>query len=269
MIKVKILNPNKDRNTPTFNPLIRVRDMLRDYSIDLTDSDDFDYMFVGMSDFIDKKKPLQESIEWGLENISKITGDYFLFDGSDSTSLMGAYEVFEQSDAVYLLKNQKFHTREEYKTPYAFNKYFFGSGSDLDLSYNIPKNIWKKIKFTHINLGYWNDFYNQFQKINVNKSIDMCAIFQAKHGYCEDHQVRNDLFYTNHRTSLWDKIKPLKDKYSMLTEKMPFQEYMKNLWSSKISLSPFGMGEFCFRDLEGGGGKSTSIFSTELSLLFT
>ena len=36
----------------------------------------------------------------------------------------------------------------------------------------------------------------------------------------------------------------------MLTEKMPFQEYMKNLWSSKISLSPFGMGEFCFRDLE-------------------
>ena len=250
MIKVKILNPTKDRNTPTFNPLIRVKDMLRDYSIDITDSDDFDYMFVGMSDFIDKKKALKESIEWGLENLSKITGDYFLFDGSDSTSLMGAYEVFEKSNAIYLLKNQKFHTKEEYKTPYAFNKYFFGNDSDLDLSYDIPENMWKKIKFTHINLGYWNDFYNQFQKINVNKSIDMCAIFQAKHGYCEDHHVRNDLFYTNHRTSLWDKIKPLKDKYSMLTEKMPFQEYMKNLWNSKISLSPFGMGEFCFRDLE-------------------
>jgi len=36
----------------------------------------------------------------------------------------------------------------------------------------------------------------------------------------------------------------------MLTEKMPFQEYAKNLWNSKISLSPFGMGELCFRDLE-------------------
>ncbi len=129
MIKIKILNPTKDRNTPTFNPLIRVRDMLRDYSIDLTDSDDFDYMFVGMSDFIDKKKPLQESIEWGLENISKITGDYFLFDGSDSTSLMGAYEVFEQSDAVYLLKNQKFHTREAVSTYYWIGtnqKMYFG-----------------------------------------------------------------------------------------------------------------------------------------------
>jgi hypothetical protein len=36
----------------------------------------------------------------------------------------------------------------------------------------------------------------------------------------------------------------------MLTEKMPFQEYANNLWNSKISLSPFGMGELCFRDLE-------------------
>ena len=134
MIKVKILNPTFDRNRPTFAPLLRVKDMLRDYSIDLTDSNDYDFLFVGMSDFLDKSKPLQESIDWGLENLSKITGDYFLFDGSDSTSLMGAYEVFEQSKAIYLLKNQKFHTREEYKTPYAFNKYFFGSGSDLELS---------------------------------------------------------------------------------------------------------------------------------------
>ena len=90
MIKIKILNPDFDRNIPTFTPLFRVKEMLRDYSINLTESDDFDYMFVGMSDFLDKKKPLQESIEWGLGNLSKITGDYFLFDGSDSTSLMGA-----------------------------------------------------------------------------------------------------------------------------------------------------------------------------------
>ena len=31
MIKVKILNPDFDRNIPTFNPLIRVKDMLKDY----------------------------------------------------------------------------------------------------------------------------------------------------------------------------------------------------------------------------------------------
>jgi hypothetical protein len=251
MIKVKILNPTVGRNRPTFNPILRVKDMLRDYSIDITDSDDFDFLFVGMNDFIDKKKSLQESIDWGLENIEEHchNGDYFLFDGSDSTSLMGAYEVFEQSDAIYLMKNQKFHTREEYKTPYAFNKYFFGSGSDLDLSYDIPKEMWDRIKFTHINLSYWND-YSNVQPINKNKQIDLCAIFQNDHPYNEDHGVRNDVYYNNHRKGLSDKVKLLSNKYSMLTEKMPFQEYANNLWNSKISLSPFGMGELCFRDLE-------------------
>ena len=121
MIKVKILNSHVDRNEPTFRPLFFAKDMLRDYSIDITDSDDYDFLFVGMHDFLNKKIPLKESIDYGLENLSKISGDYFLFDGSDSTSLMGAYEVFEQSEAIYLMKNQKFNTREEYKTPYAFN----------------------------------------------------------------------------------------------------------------------------------------------------
>ena len=65
MIKIKIQNPTIDRNRPTFNPLFVVKDMLRDYSIDITDSNDYDYLFVGMHDFIDKKLPLQESINYG------------------------------------------------------------------------------------------------------------------------------------------------------------------------------------------------------------
>ena len=250
MIKVKIYNPTKGRNEPTFRPLFFVKDMLRDYSIDITDSDDYDFLFVGMHDFLNKKIPLKESIEYGLENLSKISGDYFLFDGSDSTSLMGAYEVFEQSNAIYLMKNQKFNTREEYKTPYAFNKYFWGDGSDLDLSYDISKKNWDRIKFSGINLGYWVPNYHNIQPICNDKNIDMCAIFQAKHDYSEDHKVRNDTFYTEHRNGLWDRLEPLKSKYNMLTERMPYQEYVQNLWRSKITLSPFGMGELCFRDFE-------------------
>ena len=108
MIKVKIQNPTLGRNEPTFRPFGFIQDMLRDYSIQFTDSEDFDYLFIGMHDFIDKKKSLKDSIDYGLENLSKIDGDYFLFEGSDSTSLMGGYEVFEQSDAIYLFKNRDF-----------------------------------------------------------------------------------------------------------------------------------------------------------------
>ena len=250
MIKIKILNPTKGRNEPTFRPFSFIQDILRDYSIEFTNSDDFDYLFVGMHDFIDKKKSLQGSIDYGLENLSKITGDYFLFEGSDSTSLMGGFEVFEQSNAIYLFKNQMFGTREEYKIPYAHNKWFWGDGSDLDLSYDISEDMWDRIKFTGWNVGQLVPNYRNFQDINLNKSVDICAIFRGNHDHNEDHKSRNDHFYTAHRKGLWDRLEPLKSKYNMIYDRLPFEEYIRNLWDSKISFSPFGMGEICFRDFE-------------------
>ena len=216
MIKVKIQNPTLGRNEPTFRPFGFIQDMLRDYSIQFTDSEDFDYLFIGMHDFIDKKKSLKDSIDYGLENLSKIDGDYFLFEGSDSTSLMGGYEVFEQSDAIYLFKNQTLRTREDYKVSYAHNKWFWGNGSDLDLSYDISESNWEKIKLTGWNVGQLVPNYRNFQDINPNKSIDICGIFQAKHDYNEDHRSRNDHLYTTHRKGLWDKLEPLKSKYNMI-----------------------------------------------------
>ena len=217
MIKVKILNPQLDRNEPTFRPLLIVKEMLKYYSIEITESDSY---------------------------------DYFLVDGSDSTSLMGAYEVFEQSNAIYLLKNQLLPNREDYKVPYAFNKFFFGTGSELDLSYDIPKDKWDRIKFTGYNLGYLLPHYRDLQPISTNKPHDICAIFQGVHNESYDHKVRNDLLYTNHRDGLWKQLEPLKSKYNIVTGKRPFQEYIQTLSQSKICLSPFGMGELGFRDFE-------------------
>ena len=250
MIKIKILNSLLDRNEPTFRPFQFIKDMLLDYSIEITDSDDFDFMFVGMSDFMDKKKSLQDSVEWGLENLSKITGDYFLFEGSDSTSLMGAYEVFEKSDAIYLFKNQLLKNREDYNIPYTHNKWFWGSGSDLDLYYDISENTWDKIKLTGWNVGQLVPSYRNIQQLNNEKEIDICAIFKEAVPHNTDHNSRNDKFYTKHRSGLWEKLEPLKSKYNMVYERLPFDEYVKTLWNSKISFSPFGMGEICFRDFE-------------------
>ncbi len=256
MIKIKIQNPTTGRNEITFRPFLQLSHMLRDYSIDITDSDDYDFLFLGMHDFLNKKISLKDSINYGLDSISKISGDYFLFDGSDSTSLMGAYEVFEQSNAIYLFKNQLLNNKEDYLTPYAFGKWFFKDGTDLDLSYNIPQNMWEKIKLTNINCGrtiFGSGIplnHNQLPPIEYNKNIDICAIFQAEHPECRDHLVRNDIPYTNHRVGLWDQLEKLKNKYSMLTQKMEFEKYMQKLKQSKICISPFGQGELCFRDYE-------------------
>ena len=194
MIKIKILNSTSRRNEPIFENLSALYHVLLDSGIELIlpDADpdrypdvyrrgqtsDYDYLFVGMDDFIDKKLSLSDSVEWGLENLEKVTegGKYCLFDNSDSTSLLGSYEVFEKSNAIYLFKNQLL-AREEYKKPSAFNKWFFGDGSDLDLSYDIPKKYWDRIKLSGWNLGYMaqNGFRPVVQKwypINKHKNIE-------------------------------------------------------------------------------------------------
>ena len=108
MIKIKIFNPVAGKNRIAFTGFLYLHNMLRDYSIEVTDSDDFDYAFLGSDDILDKSIGLEESVEYGLKNIDKYArgGDCFIFDSSDSTSLMGAYEVLEQSDAKFLFKNQ-------------------------------------------------------------------------------------------------------------------------------------------------------------------
>jgi hypothetical protein len=256
MIKVKILNPTLGRNEITFRPLLQNKEELKNYSIEITDSDSYDFLFVGMHDFLDKKIPLEQSIEYGLNNLNKITGDYFLFDGSDSTSLMGAYEVFKQSNAIYLFKNQILKEKEMYLEKYAFNKWFFGNGSDLDLSYNIDEDTWNKIKLSNINCGrtiFGTGLYPnkvQWPAIKKNKEVDICAIFQTFHDECRDHGVRNDIPYIKHRKEVWDRLSKVKDKYNTISKKLPFQDYIEKLANSKVCISPFGQGELCFRDFE-------------------
>ena len=115
MIKVKLLNPTEDRNEPTFRVMTACKEALKTYSIEITESDDFDYLFVGMNEFMNKKLSLTDSVDWGLSNIEtlRVGGDYFLFDGFDSTSLLGSYEVFEKSDAIYLFKNHLLKNKKD------------------------------------------------------------------------------------------------------------------------------------------------------------
>ena len=212
MIKVKIKDPMVGKNSISFLGFVLLKDILRDYSIDVTDSEDYDYMFLGAHDILNKGLSLQDSIDYGLENCNKITGDYFIFDGSDSTSLMGSYEVLEQSDAMFLFKNQLLKNREDYKKSTSFNKWFYKNGSDLDLGYDIAEENWKRIKLSGWNLGYtmpnktFRPEVQTWHPICPNKTIDLCAIFNANHPPSSDHFAENGSYYTNHRNGAWDAI---------------------------------------------------------------
>ena len=256
MIKIKIYDPLMGKNRISFAGFLMLKDLFRDYSIDITDSDDLDYIFLGAHTILNKGISLQDSIEYGLKNIDELAGggDCFIFDGSDSTSLMASYEVLDQSNAKFLFKNQLLKNREDYNIPKSFNKWFFKDGSDLDLAYDITDENWSKIKLSGWNLGYFagDQFRPAVQKwhpICPNKTIDLCAIFNANHPPSTDHFAENGSYYTNHRNGAWDMIGD-DPGYSFLKDRLPFQEYMNALYQSKLSISPFGQGEVCYRDFE-------------------
>jgi hypothetical protein len=217
--------------------------------VQFVENGSYDFEFIGMADFLDKKIPLQESIDIGVNEINKRNGNCYLFDGSDSTSLMAAWEVMERTNARILFKNQIL-SRENYNIPYAFNKWFFGDGTDLDLSYDISESDYNnRLKLSGWNLGYFDPGYLRFDHTNLLKDNDVCAIYQGFHKENSDHGVRNDLLYTEHRTRAWD-ILDISTGFSYIKDKRPYNEYVDILRRSKMTLSPFGMGEVCFRDFE-------------------
>ena len=65
-----------------------------------------------------------------------------------------------------------------------------------------------------------------------------------------DHEVRTDVLYTKHRKGAWDKLEEIDNRYQIAKGSANFQSFVNIMKRSKIGLSPFGMGELCYRDLE-------------------
>ena len=247
MIKIKLSDPN---NMKSFSGFIHTRDLLREYSIEITDSNDYDYEFIHSNVFVDTNLPLQQSIDMGLKNLSKKSGDYFLFHGGDSTSIVGVYEVFTQSDAKFLFKKQLL-SREDYKEKTATNRWFFGKGSELDMGYDISKEVYDRMKLTGYNVAHNWPQLQHMQQGNDVRDIDVCAIYQGilDNGNV-DHEVRTDRLYTEHRRGAWDELQKIAKNHTIVAGKSTPPEFVEVLKRSKIGLSPFGMGELCYRDLE-------------------
>ena len=75
--------------------------------------------------------------------------------------------------------------------------------------------------------------------------------YRFRTAYCVfAKNTQNNHFYCDHRNGLWNKLEGLKQNYSMVCDRLPKEQYLQTLWNSKISFSPFGMGEICFRDFE-------------------
>ena len=250
MIKIKLYELEKHRAECTFRPYIAAQNTLREIGIEFTQGDSYDYAWISQVSFMNKKVPLQQSIDNGLEFLSKVTGDYMLLDGQDSTSLMGSIEVFRGSNAILLLKNSLLKDRSLYEQSWNLGRYYWGKGE-----YAVPEfEQWSdKIRLSGTNWisTHWAGTHNHY--INALKEYDVAAMFQypsLKSSY--EHGRLQSGYYDEHRKPVYDVLNRLPYNVAKLDngQRVSAAEYYNRMATSKIVIAPFGYGEMAPRDLE-------------------
>lgn len=248
MIKIKLYELEKHRNETTFRPLLFEKKLFNEIGIEFVTKGNADFAFIAQSSVTDKKLPLEKSIEKGLNFLKTVEEPYFLIDGQDSTSLIGTYDVFKQSNAILLLKNNILKDRSLYKNKYVNGRYFWGSGNyscdDID-EYNS--------KIVLSGFSWLNTFGNnlQIQSVSKNRKHDVCCLIGlSKENY--EHGIRTDFYYNSTREKIFENVRKLNCD-TITTEKsgkLNRDEYYKTLMNSKICISPYGYGEIAIRDIE-------------------
>ena len=137
MIKIKLVELDKHRNECAFRPYLWAHNTIKEIGVEFTNGDSYDYALIAQASIINKKVSLEQSVNDGLEFLSKIKGDYMILDGQDSTSLIGTYEVFKESNALLLLKNSLLKDRNLYKQGSVLGRNYWGPGdyNELDFGY--------------------------------------------------------------------------------------------------------------------------------------
>lgn len=260
MIKIKISEIFRHRNETTFRPYIMAKELFRDVGIEFVfEGNKYDLTWVGQASYSDKNHPYERSLsrgKWFFEN--KVEGDYVLFDGNDSASLMGTYDVFKQSKAKLLLKNSMYKDINEYSKLSIHGRTYWGMSTENKFNYSISLEETRSETFKKVQLSGCNWLStispNWFQYKGVHKDIDVCALFSFPAKENNEFCIQTNQYYDQHREKCinWLKKLPSNIKVAMLEngQKIPIDEYYKIMSRSKIIIAPFGYGEMAPRDLE-------------------
>lgn len=252
-MKIKILELEKHRNETTFRPYINSLNSFKEYGVEFVDDEDkADIYFVGQASIIDKKLPLSESVENGIEFINKLNKPYILFDGQDSSTLLGVWDVFKEVPGLKLAKNVIHKYKESYFNSYPNGRWFWDG---TDNGYKLDKNDACLLNDKLISSGTnWLNTYGfgfNWNSIRKNKKYDVCVLIGlSKENY--EHGIRTDGYYNKSRLKLFEEVNKLKCNVitTEKTGKLSKEEYFNVLSDSKFCISPFGYGEVNIREIE-------------------
>ncbi len=240
------------RNETTFRNYMKNMDLFREIGIEFvtegrTETNNYDYAFVGQASIIDKRLSLSESVDKGLDYLSKVTGDYFIIDGQDSTSLIGTIDVFRKSKALKYLKTVYLKDFDLYKKGWANGRIYWGEGD-----YSVPDidELKPKMELSGFNWGntiFPKGDFKFLKREEVQKKYDVCGMFQypLKEEVLE-HNLSQTPYYNKCRKPVYDLIQKTKHSACRLVYgiRLPQDEYQQKIIESKILISPYGFGEY-------------------------
>lgn len=267
MIKIKLAELYKHRNETTFRPYLMAKDLFRDIGITFVVEGSADLTWVAQASYNDRKDfyTYGQCLSRGLKYLDSIEEDFVLFDGQDSASLLGSFDILRNSAAKLLLKNTLYTDRGDYLEPWKMGRKYWGLGEPLlnpnekrteSFGYAINKQDigqLHRVKLTGCN---WLSTIKPtwYDASTLKKDIDVFAMFSYPGKENWEFGCPTNLDYDAHRKRCIDELDKLPSsvKVSKLEDgkKVPIEEYYNLMSRSKIVIAPFGYGEMAPRDVE-------------------
>jgi hypothetical protein len=252
VIQVKIFELDKHRNETTFRPYLAARHVLEDIGIQFTEGDSYDFAWIGQASIADKKLPLEQSVEMGIRFCEGL-GDFMIFDGQDSHSLIGTVDVLRETDCLLLLKNTLLREWDMYNVPTPNGRWYWrGLGEG---NYSVPDIHELKDRITLSGTNWMSTTNVKFFGTEYfDKVHDVCGLFGYPASPNSEHGLEHYKLYNAHRKPCVDILKKLPRTNTLQDGvKIPIQRYYKIMSESKIVVSPTGYGEMTPRDIEAIG----------------
>ena len=273
-MNINILTNNADPCSRAFNcPLILCRKLFSEEEISLKFFFNktkklyhSDVLFINSNVFRPFWQKDKKEIFKTLENSRKHQQKIVWFDTTDSTWCT-QFEVLPYVDLF--LKNQIFQDRKHYLKQFRTGRVFTDFFDDLyhtgeaEYEYAIPAA--EELNKIDISWASCFENYNESRYSLPNKIRNFVRPFTANFlpekllidfgspikNRTQNISARFGLGHTRpsvvaHRKA----VKSVLEKFEVDCSRIPLSDYFKELKNSKISVSPFGVGEFCYRDYE-------------------
>lgn len=273
-MKVSILSNLEERSSLSFIfPILMWEEHLKSVDIEISLLNtvcpkiyEADVLIVDSNFYRGKRAFDVNYIDEEIELLSKKIKILIWYDLSDSSALDNPWPL---EYVNFYIKNQLLIDSAKYLSPIKSNGRVF---SDYYISNNyvqeskstdsVPvknKNLLKKLRLGWNSCIYNGSLSNKFF-IFLRKKFQIKNLINYKISFYKPNILRNNNCFARFNTNYskesisWHRketLKKLKNYYSSIkNEKISHRKYMSELKNSKIVVSPFGWGEFSYRDYE-------------------